>query len=462
MISCVPDLSTTGLPMAKKTINAKEILTDIKGGMDDSALMQKYGLPEKNLQSVFKKLVDAGVLKQAELDVRASILIKSVEPADQIKEPEEQESHLEPSALVATQHDVTEGKDEKEDVKTAALVEVPHSGEPVEEIEDSEIGGKPQPGAIKALQGFMGRIYEAYSPALDKFKTMLRKPYVAAIAGAIVMAFIMVVFFGVQRHSDQSSQSKAENPKPINRETLKNSEADRPEKSSQKALDEDLVMEASMGSNRFVSQLVNNGANVNAMSEWGKTPLMSAAERGHVDTAKLLLHYGAKVNIRRPDGRTALIYAFSNGHLELARLLADSGAEFTPKDKEEALRRACESGKSGKIEVVKLFLGQGVDVNAVGKDGWTALLRASSGNIDIVKLLLKHGAYVNAVGGNPSTTTPLMRACLRGKNDIVRILVDHGADLNIKNSDGETALSIALSKGNVEIMEFLKAHGAKE
>jgi len=41
--------------MGKKTINATEILADIKAGMDDSALMEKYQLFEKGLQSVFQK-----------------------------------------------------------------------------------------------------------------------------------------------------------------------------------------------------------------------------------------------------------------------------------------------------------------------------------------------------------------------------------------------------------------------
>jgi len=50
--------------MAKRTFSAKEILTDIKTGMDDSALMEKYGLSEKGLQSLCKKFTDAGVLKQ--------------------------------------------------------------------------------------------------------------------------------------------------------------------------------------------------------------------------------------------------------------------------------------------------------------------------------------------------------------------------------------------------------------
>ena len=56
--------------MRKKTINVKDIPTDIKGGMDDSGLMGRYGISEKGLQSLFRKIVDVGVLKNYPLEKR--------------------------------------------------------------------------------------------------------------------------------------------------------------------------------------------------------------------------------------------------------------------------------------------------------------------------------------------------------------------------------------------------------
>jgi rubrerythrin len=58
--------------MPKKTINAKEILADIKAGMSNPALMEKYQLSEKGLQSLFEKLTDAGAFKQREPEKRPS------------------------------------------------------------------------------------------------------------------------------------------------------------------------------------------------------------------------------------------------------------------------------------------------------------------------------------------------------------------------------------------------------
>ena len=54
-----------------KKINAKAIMTDLKGGMTDSDLMSKYGLSFQGLQDLFAKLVQAGLATQAYFAKRA-------------------------------------------------------------------------------------------------------------------------------------------------------------------------------------------------------------------------------------------------------------------------------------------------------------------------------------------------------------------------------------------------------
>ncbi len=49
--------------MKKKVIEAKLVLEDIRSGVSDLELMAKYKLSSKGLQSLFKKLGDAGLLK---------------------------------------------------------------------------------------------------------------------------------------------------------------------------------------------------------------------------------------------------------------------------------------------------------------------------------------------------------------------------------------------------------------
>ncbi|MGO9121680.1 MAG: hypothetical protein ACLQPD_29235 [Desulfomonilaceae bacterium] len=65
--------------MPKPKISAKELIADIRAGMDDPALMKKYGLSAQGLQSAFKKLVEAKAVKQSELDNRVPLAERTVD-----------------------------------------------------------------------------------------------------------------------------------------------------------------------------------------------------------------------------------------------------------------------------------------------------------------------------------------------------------------------------------------------
>jgi len=54
----------------KRTIKGKEIVSDIRSGMTDNELMKKYTLSEGALKNVFRKLVDAGAIREDELRER--------------------------------------------------------------------------------------------------------------------------------------------------------------------------------------------------------------------------------------------------------------------------------------------------------------------------------------------------------------------------------------------------------
>src|SRR5260370_37957527 len=69
---------------------------------------------------------------------------------------------------------------------------------------------------------------------------------------------------------------------------------------------------------------------------------MSAAVRGHTDTARTLLEKGADVNAKSKAGRTALMSASDLGQLDTVRVLLEQGADVDAKDKkgDTALRVA--------------------------------------------------------------------------------------------------------------------------
>jgi DNA-binding response OmpR family regulator len=62
----------------KPVINAAEAANLIRSGIDDLTLMRRYNLSRKGLQSLFRKLVAAGIIHQSQLESRTSLSLNSV------------------------------------------------------------------------------------------------------------------------------------------------------------------------------------------------------------------------------------------------------------------------------------------------------------------------------------------------------------------------------------------------
>lgn len=76
-----------------------------------------------------------------------------------------------------------------------------------------------------------------------------------------------------------------------------------------------------------LADLLRGGGNPDARNPQGRTALMEAARRGHVNIIRILIQAGAKLNIREPrDSKTALMFATSTGHPNAARALIYAGA----------------------------------------------------------------------------------------------------------------------------------------
>lgn len=120
-----------------------------------------------------------------------------------------------------------------------------------------------------------------------------------------------------------------------------------------------------------------------------------------------------------------------------------------------------QSARDGDMVAVQEYLNSGGDVNAKNPYGGTAIMFASrAGHVEIAKLLLDAGADVN-VHGNYAGTTALMWASQYESKEIVKLLIEAHAEINAKNHQGQTALYFALENGNTEIVQILQNAGAK-
>jgi ankyrin len=186
------------------------------------------------------------------------------------------------------------------------------------------------------------------------------------------------------------------------------------------------------------SFLIDNSANVNQADAQRFTPLFWAVDRRNMETApnfpwvvttdplpliKKLLDAGADVNAlvnntpraRMRDGSprivfaTALMRAAFSGDIELVKLLLAHGAKpnIISRDNETMLMAACGTGfipgyskgrtPAERLEVVKLLIELGQDVNAADDYGITALMVAANiGDVPILQYLIDKGADLGA------------------------------------------------------------------
>lgn len=196
-----------------------------------------------------------------------------------------------------------------------------------------------------------------------------------------------------------------------------------------------------------VKEAFKYGANVKAKDEKGNTLLMRAMYIHDPSIAFYLISKGADVNARTIEGASPLTFAvMMSSNLELFKTLLRYGSNIHIKD---------DSGQEPLAMLLsRAFVPKFVAfAKAKGFDLWV--------DIEIVKLFVNHGADVNALSNR--YTTPLMAAVtVRPNLNIIKYLIAQGADINIMNENGRTALMFAITenKNNSAVIKFLLDNGA--
>lgn len=113
------------------------------------------------------------------------------------------------------------------------------------------------------------------------------------------------------------------------------------------------------------------------------------------------------------------------------------------------------SAYDGTIEIVKLLLDNGAEINSA--NGWALQTAAAEGHYEVVEELLARGADVNActINENFSSGTALQAACGAGKTNIVELLLQHNANPNLGGGEDAFPLIAAAMKGEETILELL-------
>lgn len=155
--------------------------------------------------------------------------------------------------------------------------------------------------------------------------------------------------------------------------------------------------------------------------------LINAVKEGNEKTLRECLVRGADPNAKDFLGNAALVIAIGNGNENIAEILIKSGAYPS------------ESYMRG-MSVLMLAINKHME--------------------DTARMLIKSGADTTVKLSNG--TNALMMASERNIITVVTdIIATRQLDINAKNTEGLTALSIAIKEGNIEIAKFLHKKGAK-
>ena len=135
--------------------------------------------------------------------------------------------------------------------------------------------------------------------------------------------------------------------------------------------------------------------------------------------------------------------------------------QFTKKLGERACRPLHDAAKAGDTTKISQLLNQGSDINVKGCFNIETPLNTAvvANNIEVVRLFISRGAQLNVTDqfGN----TPLHAAAERNNIPIMQVLIAANADLHAKEkTTGATPLHIASLKGHLEAMRTLLDGGA--
>ncbi|XP_066156518.1 protein fem-1 homolog C [Euwallacea fornicatus] len=123
----------------------------------------------------------------------------------------------------------------------------------------------------------------------------------------------------------------------------------------------------------IVKLLIRSGADINAVSDSGSTPIRSACFMTHFEVVKYLVLHGADINKSNHNGGTCLINSVQSPNL--CHFLLKHGADVNAKDiqNKTALHYAIQEHR---LETTKLLLKYGADYNAKSRYGDDALQMA--------------------------------------------------------------------------------------
>jgi len=215
----------------------------------------------------------------------------------------------------------------------------------------------------------------------------------------------------------------------------------------------------------LATDLLDQGASVDARDRFGARPLSHAARFGHLEMVDLLLARGAPIDARNLAGATALYFAAEGGHVRVADRLIGLGADVKLTGR-SGISPVAAAAYAGSDRIVEALIAHGADERVADDTGKPPIVYAAArAKLDIVERLLGRNIDINARYQHELTLLMWASGADEKVSEadatkVVKYLLDAGARLDDRDARGRTALMIAAEGGRAEIVALLLARGA--
>ncbi|KAJ5655669.1 hypothetical protein N7507_007619 [Penicillium longicatenatum] len=212
------------------------------------------------------------------------------------------------------------------------------------------------------------------------------------------------------------------------------------------------------GHTAVVKELLEKGVILDAVDDFGQTPLIMAAIKGYFAISELLLVNGASPALTN-DSIPPIIWAGGTDQKDLVELLLAHSVSIECRDGDWGHTPLARAANQGNKAIVQFPLEKGADIESKGDNGLTPLLWAAwKGHEAVIRLLFDHNADIKTKDeqyGRTALAWAAREAKYSMSEAVAQLLVDRGANIESKSDNGQTALELAAERGRKGVVKVL-------